>query len=210
VYKYRISNIFNPHVPSDLKKTLNPSGPVVLTVCRISPQKGLEYLVEASPAVIEKIPDVKFVIRAYSSEEKYEKYLRSLINKYNLQKYFKILIEFSPYEEITKYMAAADVFVLPSISEGLGVVVLEAMACGVPVIGSKVGGITDMIKHEYNGLLVRPRDVNGLAEAIIRILSGKTLRKRLSEGALTTIQDMKENEFESLLTKFIFSKCARV
>lgn len=208
VYKYRISDIFNQNVPDDLKEILNPSGPVVLTVCRISPQKGLEYLVEASPAVIKKIPNVSFVIRAYSSEEKYEKHLIGLIYKYNVRKNFKILIEFSRYEEIPKYMAASDVFVLPSVSEGNPVVVLEALACGKPVVASKVGGVPDILIDGYNGLLVEPGDVEGLAEAVTKILSDKTLRKRLSEGALVTIQRMKENEFENLLNKLIFSKSA--
>lgn len=103
-------------------------------------------------------------------------------------------------------MAAADVFVLPSVFEGLGVALLEAMACGVPVVASNVGGIPDIVTDGYNGLLVGAGDVKGLAESVIKILSDETLRKRLSEGALTTIQQMTENEFETLLNRFIFSR----
>jgi len=205
LYKYKISEIFNPNVSRELKVFFNPKGPIVMTVCRISSQKGLQYLVEASRTVLKRIPSVKFVIRAYSSEEKYERYVRNLIRKYNLEKYFEILIEYSAYEEIPKYMVAADVFVLPSVSEGLGVVVLEAMACGIPVIGSNVGGIPDMIKQGYNGLLVEPGDAQSLSEAITDILLNNTLRKRLSTGALSTVQRVKENEFEKLLEKSIFS-----
>jgi glycosyltransferase involved in cell wall biosynthesis len=206
VFKYSISKIFNPHVSRDLQKTLNPNGPVALTVCRISPQKGLSYLVEASPSIISKIPNVRFVIRSYSSDEKYERFLTELINKYNVREYFKIIKEFSPYEQIPKYMVAGDVFVLPSVSEGNPVVILEAMACGVPVVASNVGGIPDILKDGYNGLLVKTGDVEGLAAAVTKILSDETLRKRLSEGALTTIQHMTENEFEALLNRLIFDK----
>jgi glycosyltransferase involved in cell wall biosynthesis len=204
VYKYKISDIFNPHVPSNLRKTLNPCGPLVLTVCRIHPQKGLEYLIEASSTVVEKFPNVKFVIRAYSSETRYKKHLLNLISAYNLQKNFKIVEEFSTYEEIPMYMAAADAFVLPSISEGLAVVNLEAMACGLPVIATRVGGTSDVITDNYNGLLVEPKDVQGLAKAIIRVLSDEEMRQRLSRGALVTAQRIKENEFQCLLTKLIF------
>jgi glycosyltransferase involved in cell wall biosynthesis len=206
VYKYRISDIFNPCVSNDLKKKLNPGGPVVLTVCRINPQKGLHYLVMASPAIIEKIPTVKFVIRSYASEKKYENYLNELMSKYNVRKYFKIVLKFSSYEEIPKYMAAADVFVLPSVSEGMAVVLLEAMACGVPVVASNVGGAPDIVTDGYNGLLVETGDVKGLAESVTKVLSDETLAKKLSEGALNTIRQVMENEFEILLSKIIFRK----
>ena len=205
VYKYKISDIFNPHVPSELKRTFNPDGPVVLTVCRMAPQKGLQYLVEASQAVVKKVPNVRFVVRAYASEPEYRIEFLNLINDYNMQDHFKIIEEFSPYEEIPRYMAASDVFVLPSISEGLAVVILEAMACGVPVIGTKIGGISDVVINEYNGLLVEPRDVQSLADAIIRVLSDENLRDTLSRGALSTTQRVKQNEFQSLLSKLIFS-----
>ena len=209
VYTYRISDIFNPHVSTNLKKILNPHGPVVLTVGRISPQKGLHYLVMAAPEIIRKIPGVKFVIRSYAAEEKYEEYLAELINKHNLGQYFKIILKFSLYEEIPKYMVAADVFVLPSVSEGLGVVLLEAMACGVPVVASNVGGVRDIISSGHNGLIFKSGDVRGLSEAVIKILSDKALATRFSEEALDTIHKMTNNEFETLLNKLIFEDYAR-
>ena len=208
VYTYKISEIFNPHISTNLKEILNPRGPVVLTVGRISPQKGLHYLVMAAPEVIRKIPSVRFVIRAYASEEKYEKYLVELINKHNLGEYFKIILKFSLYEEIPKYMAAADVFVLPSVSEGLGVVLLEAMSCGVPIVASNTGGAPDIISDTHNGLLFKSGDVNGLSEAIIKILSDKALAKRFSEAALVTVHKISCNEFETLLSKLIFEDYA--
>jgi glycosyltransferase involved in cell wall biosynthesis len=207
-YKYRISEIFNPDVPRDLKKTLNPIGPIVLTVARMRPQKGLEYLVEAARTVAEKVPNVKFVIRANvrDPDPQYESRIRNLISQYHLQKNFEILKEYSAYEEVPKYMAAADVFVLSSVSEGLGIVLLEAMATGVPAIGSNVGGVPDVIKHEYNGLLVEPRDPRALAAAITRLLLDDNLRTRLSRGALSTVASVRENEFESLLAGLMFRR----
>lgn len=206
VYTYRISGIFNPGVPKDLRNALNPVGPIVLTVCRIVPMKGLGYLVEASRAVVEKIPNVKFVIRAYRSEREYESRIREQIRQYRLERNFKILIEFSDYEQLPKYMAAADVFVLPSVTEGLGVVLLEAMASGVPVIGSNVAGIRDVIDHGYNGLLVEAGDTGALSTAIIRLLFDESLRRRLSAGGLSTVASVREDEFESLLTHLMFGK----
>lgn len=210
VYKYRISNKFNPHVPNDFKKILNPSGAVILTVARISPEKGLHYLVAASRIIVKEIPNVKFVIQPYSSHEKYKKYLLSLISKYELEEYFKIFTKKVPYSEMPRYMAAADVFVLPSESEGRPTVILEAMASGLPVVSFRVGGIPDVVVDGHNGLLVEPADIRGLAKSILKVLSDCELREKLSKGAIRTIQGAKENEFGNLLNRFVFSKAVRV
>jgi len=201
-YEYKIPRVFNPSVSRSLRMTLNPKGKIVLTICRIHPQKGLEYLVEASRIVVKAMTDAKFVIKAHSSEKNYEKKLLSMINKFNLQRYYVILKENVPYSELPKYMRAADVFVLPSISEALGVVLLEAMASGVPVVATRIGGIADIIIHEHNGLLFEPRDVEGLASAIVRVLKDERLSKRLIEGGLATVRCVGENEFGDLLSRF--------
>jgi glycosyltransferase involved in cell wall biosynthesis len=204
-YKYKISDIFNAHVSNSLRRALNPSGPIVLTVCRITTQKGLQYLVQAASEVVEKIPNVKFVIRAYGSEPEYRQYILNLIAERKLSGSFKIIEEFSAYDEIPKYMAASDVFVLPSIWEGLGVVILEAMACGLPVIATNVGGIPDIVINNENGLLVEPRDPQGLASAITRVLSDKNERQNLSNGALACTQRAIKDEFQHVLEKLVFS-----
>ena len=208
VYKYEIADMFNPNVPKYLKLLLNPTGPIVLAVCRISPEKGLLYLVEASRIIIEKIPNVRIIIvgssgeRASSSEKRYEQKLMTLIRKYDLRERITILRRV-PHSEIPKYMSAAAVFVLPSISEGLALVVSEALATGVPVVASKVGGIPDILKDGYNGLIVEPRDTKGLAEAVMKIVSNEKMRRQLIEGGLATIHSLRENEFENLLTQFL-------
>ena len=209
VYKYKVSEIFNPNVASDLKVTLNPSGPIVLTVCRISPEKGLNYLIEASRTITKKFPNVRIIIigslgaYASSAEKKYLEELTGLIRKHNLQQHITIL-ENSPHSEIPKYLSAADVFVLPSLSEGFPLAILEALATGVPVVATQVGGIPDILVNETNSLLTKPRDVEGLAQAVTRILSEDELRKRLIENGLKSIQCIKENEIENLLSKSIF------
>lgn len=70
IYKYKVSKIFNPNIPKDLRPLLNPNGPIVLTVCRISQEKGLQYLVEASRIIAEKVPNVKVIIKGDTTEKK--------------------------------------------------------------------------------------------------------------------------------------------
>ena len=209
LYRYKISEIFNPSVTKRLKSSLNPIGPVVLTVCRISAEKGLDYLVSASAIIVKSIPKVKIVIKGSSyksnpeSQRKYEVELRQKIQELKLDESFKIL-EQSPYSEIPEYLAAADVFVLPSISEGMPLALMEAMATGLPVVATRVGGIPEILVDGINGLMVNPRDAHALASSIIAILSDSNLRRKLSAGALRTIENIKENELEKLLDKLLF------
>ena len=73
-------------------------------------------------------------------------------------------------EDNVKALSAVDVFVMPSLQEGLGLSLMEAMACGIPVVGSDVGGIRNLIRDGDNGRLVKPKDVDGLAKAITDLL----------------------------------------
>ncbi|MCL2432434.1 glycosyltransferase family 4 protein [Candidatus Bathycorpusculum sp.] len=205
VYSYKISDIFNPAVPDDgLKKSLNQSGPVVLTICRISPQKGLQYLVDASQAVTAAIPNVKFILQAYQVEQKYKNELVDLIDKNGMNNYFKIIEDRFLYEEVPHRIVASDIFVLPSISEGFPVVLLEAMACGKPIVATKVGGIPEILKDGCNGLLVEPRDAKELASAIIKLLTNQDILKKLSKGAIQSISNLPNPEFEKILNEKIF------
>ena len=110
----------------------------------------------------------------------------------------------SPHGEIPKFLAAADVFVLPSLSEGFPLVILEALASGVPVVATPVGGIPDVLTSGSNALLVEPGNVDELAEAITRILSDDTLRQNLINNGLRTSHQIKENEIERLLNYYMF------
>jgi len=75
------------------------------------------------------------------------------------------------HEDVIRFMRAADVFVLPSLTEAFGIVLLEAMSCGLPVVASNVGGIPSLVSDGRNGFLVPPRDEGGLARAITRVLT---------------------------------------
>lgn len=91
--------------------------------------------------------------------------------------------------DLGNHLRAADVFVLPSNHEGLGSVVLDAMAAGLPVVSTRIPGPTDVVEHETNGLLVAPGDAVDLAAGLKRLADDELLRARLAARAVRTAED---------------------
>lgn len=89
-----------------------------------------------------------------------------------------------PHDEVGWVMSTGDVFVLPSLSEGLPTVVCEAMACGLPVVATAVDGTPEIVDDPATGLLVRPHDAEGLADALARVLGDAPLRAAMGAEAL--------------------------
>ena len=162
---------------------LGREGKTILYAGRLIEWKGVEYLIRALPEVIGKHPEAKLVVVGSGP---YKRDLVSVTETLNLQDKVTFLNAVSQ-EELVRYYSIADVFVLPSIvndegeTEGLGVVLLEAMASGVPVIGTDVGGIPDIIRDQETGLLVQQKSPGDLAEKINRVFTDEDLRQRLSE-----------------------------
>lgn len=132
--------------------------------------KGLDYLLKALVKVKTEIPDVKLIV---GGEGVLLDHYTGLVNEYGL----KDNVEFHgfiPDEKIVEYYNRCSVFVLPSISskqEGFGIVVLEALACETPVISTEIVGVAADVKKSNSGIIIPPRDVDELANAIIKILS---------------------------------------
>lgn len=91
--------------------------------------------------------------------------------------------------DLLPWYRAADVFVLPSLFEGMSNALLEAMACGLAVIATRVGGNSDVLEHGKNGLLVEPGSLSGLAESIVQLLGDEPLRKELAEAARLRVEE---------------------
>jgi glycosyltransferase involved in cell wall biosynthesis len=167
----------------------SPDEPVILSVGRLVERKGLKYLIRAMKRVIKTYPDAKLLIGGDGPEKEN---LMNECSRLELEKNVEFL-GFIPNEKIPQIYSSADIFVLPSIvtksgdTEGLGVVLLEAMASGIPVIGSDIGGITDIIEDRKTGLLVKSEDPDDLAEKILFILSNKNFRLNMSTEAMNLI-----------------------
>jgi glycosyltransferase involved in cell wall biosynthesis len=95
-------------------------------------------------------------------------------------------------DNVEDYLRASDVFVFPSVFEALGISLVEAAACGLPCVGSRTGGIVDVIEHEHTGLLFAPGEADELAKALERVLADVPLAERLGRAA----RERAETQFE--------------
>lgn len=171
--------------------------PVVGAVGRLIPRKGYDYLLRAMPDIKKAYPDIKLVL-AGDGEEKEN--LKMIANELDVQ---ESVVFLGNRKDIPEVMNSFDVFVLPSLSEGLGVVVLEAFAAGKPVVASKVEGIPEMVINGENGFLVPIRDSDALAERIITLLKDPLLASRMGKKGRRLVEENfdinnKIREYESL------------
>lgn len=172
----------NPESRMEIKKSLGlGEGPVVGIVARLSDVKGHTYLIEAMSNVLEKIPDAQLLI---VGEGKMKEDLVKLVKSLEIEKNVFFIAEVNDTKDVLSVM---DLFVMPSLKEGLGLSLMEAMAFGLCVIGTEVGGIKSLIQDGYSGLLARPKDSEQLSRAILGLLQDEQKRKSLGKNAQTFI-----------------------
>jgi len=183
---FSIDSIIDKSKRGDKEKKVK----TVLFVGRLIERKGVKYLISAMPKVLDKInARLEIVGSGPLSEE-----LKRLIVKLRLEKNVNLRGRVDD-QALADLYRKCDVFVLPSIkdkwgdTEGLGVVLLEAMGFKKPVIASEIGGITDIVKHGQTGLLVKQKNVEGLADAIVKILQDNKLSLTLAENGLSYLKN---------------------
>lgn len=170
------------------KKVTGPieklSRPILLFVGRLNRLKGVRYLINALPIILKKFPCANLVIIGSGSEKSR---LKSLVYDLGLKE--KVFFWGSlSNKELPYYYSQADVFILPSLSEGMGISALEAMSSGCPVVATRIGGLPDVIKDKQNGLLIRPRSSKEISRAVIKILLDNYLRDSLIKQARRTVE----------------------
>ncbi len=151
---------------------LDPGIPLVGIVGRLDAWKGHEYFLEAAAQVMEEIPEAKFLIvgEDIDQNKKQETKLRNLAEKLRLT---NNIIFTGQRNDIPEIMSSLDILVLSSLKEHFGRVIIEAMGCGKPVIATNAGGVPEIVKDGYTGILVPPRDSDALARAIIDLSKDK-------------------------------------
>ena len=177
---------------------------IVVTVSRLVEKNGVDTLLRAIEIVKKKIPSVRcIVIGDGPLRKKLEDLSKDLKIQDNL-----IFAGTVSFEDIPKHLGGADLFVRASRSEGLGTAFLEAMAVGLPVIGTPVGGIPDFLRDGETGLFCKVDDPEDLAEKIVLLLENKELAVRLSKNGRKLIekQYMWDNVAKEMKDIFYFLK----
>jgi glycosyltransferase involved in cell wall biosynthesis len=180
---------------------------IILFLGVLHPKKGPDVLIKAMPQIISKVPNAELLV---AGDGVMKEYLEALVNKLGINRYVKF-VGFVEDNIKPMYYKAADVFCLPSTmtTESFGIVNLEAMACGVPIVASKIGGIPDVVKDRENGLLVPPKDTSTLASMIIYLLENEGLRKKMGGNARKKVEnyswekiaEMTEKVYEQVVSK---------
>lgn len=155
------------------------------TIANLYPEKGLPFLIQAADIIINQ-NQIKNIIFAVIGEGMERKLLEEMIEKRRLKNNF-ILPGNIP--EAAQYLKAFNIFVLPSVKEGLPYTILEAMAAGLPIVASYVGGIPEMVENEKNGFLVLPRNPEMLAARIIELFKNPELAERFAQMSKIKIRD---------------------
>lgn len=163
----------------------------ILCLGRIDSNKGHDLLLNAFDKVRDAVSDIHLVIGGGSQEPEQREAgvlatMKKIIDKKGMHEKVHI-IGYVPDEDLVPLYQHAEIFVLPSIFEPFGMTALEAMACGVPVIASSLGGIRNAISSGTNGLLVDPREADEFADAMITLLRDRPLSERMRKEGYETI-----------------------
>ncbi len=194
----RVSTIFNAIDIDDLKSRFQKKNPeairkelnlsktskVIGIVARVVADKGHEYFLRAAEKLIhDSHPDVKILI---VGEGPYLKHTKQLVHELHLSDYVLFL---GNINDITYALAVIDIFVLPAIwREGFGLSIIEAMALTKPVIVTNIWALNELVHNRVNGLLVEPKDIEGLAKAIRELLADKELYERVAHNGAEMVK----------------------
>ncbi|MFH1867925.1 MAG: glycosyltransferase family 4 protein [Candidatus Omnitrophota bacterium] len=146
-------------------------------ISRLTEAKGHKYLIGAFAKLLQNFSDIQLLIIG-DGPNNYLKALKKQVHALGVED--KVIFH-AACEDTSIPLSVIDIFCLPTLQEGLGLSILEAMAAGIPVVASNVGGIYTLIKHKENGFLVPPADEDALAEAISVILSDSSLSETMGK-----------------------------
>jgi phosphatidylinositol alpha-1,6-mannosyltransferase len=200
-------------IPTDASKLRNSLGlsdkKVIVSVGRLVHRKGQDHLIESMPAVLQRVPNAHLLL---VGQGPYREHLQKLVKKFGLEESVTFIGRIQ-YADLPQYICVGDIFAMPSRSrlmglevEGLGIVYLEASACGLPVLAGSSGGAPDAVLQNETGLVVNGTDNKQIASAAVELLSNSDLAQRMGIAGRQWIIDkwrweIWANDFEDLLNK---------
>ncbi|MDE6734269.1 MAG: glycosyltransferase [Desulfovibrio sp.] len=175
-----------PQRPGALRESLDipPSAPLLLTLCRFSPEKAPETMLDIFARVRARHPDARYAIAGAGMTGDGE--MGAMVRARALDGAVHLL---GVRSDVAALLSCADVFLLPSRFEGFPNAVMEAMAVGLPVVGSNVGGMPDLVRHGVDGFLHEAKDAAGMAESVSQLLDDAEARGCLGENARQRVLD---------------------
>ncbi len=168
---------------------------IIITVSRLTLKNAVDDLIKAFAIVRKHVSSVLVICGTGEDEQKLKRLARELGIEGDVR-----FVGLIPYEQLPKYVSAADVFVRPSLSEGFGNSFIEALACGVPIIGTSVGGIPDFLVDKKTGLFCKVRNPEDLAEKIKTLLRNKALAERIVKNGQKMVKQ--KYEWSSIAKQF--------
>lgn len=178
----RVQTVYNGLDLADWNTTPQASGRdkiVITTIGNIRHVKGHDVLIRAAAAIVPHFPNASFSIAGSVLEPAYFEELQTLVRSLNLSDHFHFA---GGVTNLREHLAAADVFVLPSRSEGFSNAIIEAMAAGLPVVATNVGGNAEAVQNGVSGYIVPSEDPAALAAAILQLLNDPTQAKAMGEA----------------------------
>ena len=157
--------------------------PVVGNIAALVPHKGQRHLIEAAHLVVQKMPDVRVVILG---EGELREALERVIKEYHLEKHV-LLPGFRT--DVLGCLKRFDLFVMSSVTEGLGTSLLDAMACSRAIVATTAGGMPEVVEDGVSGLLVPPRDHAAMAEAILSLLGNASRRQAMGDAGFARVNE---------------------
>lgn len=178
------TDLFNPGRRSDaLRRDLAPNGEIILIcVCRVAGEKGFDFLAQAAKLLDARGLRFTLYIVGGNRNAEVERGIHGMFDPLR-EKRRVVFAGFKVGEELASAYASADVFLHCSVTETFGLVVLESMASGVPVVARDEGGPSDIVRHGRSGYLVAPHDVDGFVQRVMEITADRPLRERLGVEA---------------------------
>ncbi|MEM2384012.1 MAG: glycosyltransferase family 4 protein [Candidatus Bathyarchaeia archaeon] len=184
---------------------IDPSERIVLFIGRLVPQKGVEYLIMAAPKIIERHPEARIVIIGNG-------WIKD--NLWNLAHSTGCLhkitfLGFLSDQDVIDLTLSSDVLVIPSVYEPFGIVALEGMAAGIPVVASSVGGLAEIIEHDKTGFLAYKENPDSIAWGVNKILSDHGYAHWLVQNAKRKVHEVYSWEAVARRTIEVYEKALR-
>ena len=190
--------VFTPGAPSsEFRNQLQLfSSPIILSQRAIKPIYNIDVIVQTIPIIREHYPGVIYILRDYNTDPGYKKHIDNLIASLDVNKSIRWLERIEPWERNADVYRLADLAVSIASSDGTPGSVLEAFACGIPVIASDLPSLREWIENGKNGMLVPPRDPQALSSAILNLLKQPVLMEQFMNENLRLVRQRADHEIE--------------